>query len=282
MEAFFLPVAHAEGGRFCIHHPSAAGPSARGAVLYLHPFAEEMNKSRRMVALQARALARLGYAVLCIDLHGCGDSAGDLADASWAGWVADALAGAHWLQARHPGLPLTLWGLRTGALLAGAVAAALPAPSRLLLWQPVTAGKQALQQFLRLQTAADLIDGKQQGAAAALRQQLAAGQTVEVAGYRLPAAVAQGLEAATLVPGAGVDSLLWLEVSSRAEPALTPASTLALNKWRAAGVPVQSAAVRGPAFWQTVEIEDAPALIEATTAALVAGLAAEAATGVPA
>lgn len=268
MEAFFLPVDHADGSRFCIHHPPAAGQPLRGVVAYLPPFAEEMNKSRRMVATQARALARRGYAVLCIDLHGCGDSNGDLADASWAGWTADALAAVRWLEARYPAQPLWLWGLRTGALLAGAAAAALDRPSRLLLWQPVTAGKQALQQFLRLQAAADLIEGKQQGAMAALKQQLAAGGSVEVAGYRLPAAVAQGLEAATLQPDARVAELLWLEVTSRAEPALTPASAIALDKWRAAGVPAQGTAVRGPAFWQTVEIEDAPALIDATLAAM--------------
>ena len=41
-------------------------------------WAEEMNKARRMAALQARLLAENGYAVLQIDLHGCGDSSGDL------------------------------------------------------------------------------------------------------------------------------------------------------------------------------------------------------------
>ena len=53
MEPFFLPTT--DGQRLCIHH-SPAGP-ARGAVLYLHPWAEEMNKARRVAALQSRALA---------------------------------------------------------------------------------------------------------------------------------------------------------------------------------------------------------------------------------
>jgi len=53
----------------------------RGAYQYVAPFAEEMNKARRMAALQARAMSAAGYAVLCLDLHGCGDSAGDFADA---------------------------------------------------------------------------------------------------------------------------------------------------------------------------------------------------------
>jgi hypothetical protein len=47
LEVFFLPVE--PGQRFAIFHP-AATPKPRGAVLYAHPFAEEMNKSRRMAA----------------------------------------------------------------------------------------------------------------------------------------------------------------------------------------------------------------------------------------
>lgn len=35
----------------------------KGVVLFLHPFAEEMNKSRRTVAQQARTLAAAGYHV---------------------------------------------------------------------------------------------------------------------------------------------------------------------------------------------------------------------------
>lgn len=47
----------------------------RGSIVYIHPFAEEMNKSRRMAALQARALTLAGFAVLQLDLIGCGDEA---------------------------------------------------------------------------------------------------------------------------------------------------------------------------------------------------------------
>ncbi|MBK8384562.1 MAG: hypothetical protein IPL11_02315 [Candidatus Accumulibacter sp.] len=43
------------------------------------------NKSWRIVPLQARALATAGYAVLQIDLMGCGDSSGDFGDATWGG-----------------------------------------------------------------------------------------------------------------------------------------------------------------------------------------------------
>ena len=49
---------------------------------------------------------------------------------------------------------------------------------------------------------------------------------------------------------------------------MSPASTQAIELWRQAGWQVHSQVVRGPLFWQTTEIEDAPDLIAATLAAL--------------
>ena len=69
------------GDLFALYHPPRRAP--QGGVVYIPPFAEEMNRSRRMAALQARALAESGWGVLTIDPYGCGDSAGDFADARW-------------------------------------------------------------------------------------------------------------------------------------------------------------------------------------------------------
>jgi len=46
-EAIFLPAEH--GYRFCLYTP-ASGNCEKAALIYLHPFAEELNKTRRMVA----------------------------------------------------------------------------------------------------------------------------------------------------------------------------------------------------------------------------------------
>lgn len=138
-------------------------------------------------------------------------------------------------------------------------------PAHLLLWQPPASGKPLLQQFLRLRMAAQLADsgGGGKGVTEALRADLAAGRSVDVAGYVLPAAVALGLEQAQLKPPVENQRLLWLEVSPREPAELLPASTLLLQRWNA-GPQVAATAVNGPAFWQTTEIEDAPALVAAS------------------
>lgn len=266
--------------RFALLHRPAG--RVVGLVVQAPAFAEEMNKSRRMVALQARALCAQGHAVLQLDLLGCGDSDGDLADASWQRWVQDLVAAARWLQdqvGRWTGPeqslpPLTLWGHRAGALLAVEAAAQLPDVKQLLLWQPPASGKPLLQQFLRLAVAAKMLGGRASGGMDELRTRLASGQTVEIAGYHLPANVALGMEAARLAPGhnLAVRRVIWLEVSPRDTPELSPASAAPIASWRQTGCEVLTGAVQGPAFWQTTEIEDAPALIDATLGAMAMAL----------
>ncbi|WP_332292444.1 hydrolase 2, exosortase A system-associated [Aquincola agrisoli] len=264
MQAFFLPAETAAGGqRFALYHPPSGAP--RGAVLFVHAFTEEMNKSRRMAALAARALASSGCGVLQLDLYGCGDSSGEFAEATWSDWLADVQRGARWLQQRHPGMPW-LWGHRAGCLLAAQAAQAMGGGYPLLFWQAPAAGKPLLQQFLRLKLAGSMQGGAARGSTEALRQALQAGRPVDVAGYLLNPALASGLEAAALdalAPPAGTP-VVWLETTAREPAALLPTSAALLERWRGQGCEVAAEAVPGPAFWQTVEIEEAPALVDAT------------------
>ena len=266
-EAFFL--ARAPGSRFCIlHRPANAAP--RGAMLYVHPFAEEMNKTRRMASLGARALAAEGWAVLLIDLAGCGDSTGDFGEASWDAWRGDLRAAWDWLAARFGGAQW-LWGLRAGCLLAGEAAKAMEPKPRLLLWQPVLSGKQHLAQFLRLRLARESLDGAAERAGTqALRAELAAGRALDIAGYSLAPALALGLEAAELDLAGYPAEVKWLEVASGDPPELGPASRAKVSGWIEGGTKVDSLAVSGPAFWQTVEITECSALLDATLSAFAA------------
>lgn len=262
-DAFFLPAAGGEQ-RLCLFHAPAG--VARSKLLYLHPFAEEMNKSRRMAALACRALAEAGHAVLQIDLRGCGDSSADFGDASWADWQTDVRLGLEWLDAHTPAdAPLWLWSLRAGALLA---AADWGRPVHHLFWHPMASGKPALQQFLRLKLAAEMVGGANKGLMEELKSELAAGRPVEIAGYRLGAALASGLEAARLAPCGVPGRVEWLELSTREDAVLTPVSEQTIKGWQDAGWAVRSQIVQGPGFWATSEIELAPALVARTVEVL--------------
>ena len=71
MNAPFHFVPHAEpfffdvdpGTRFCVYHPSGTEVAPRGAILYVHPFADELNLCRRMAATTTGAAAST---MLCV------------------------------------------------------------------------------------------------------------------------------------------------------------------------------------------------------------------------
>lgn len=258
-EVFFREAAG--GGRFCLMTRPAA--AARGALLFVPPFAEELNKSRRMIALAAHEFARNGWTVLQMDLFGCGDSAGDFGDADWHGWLEDVDHGHALLAAESDG-PLVMWTLRAGSLLAADWLEMRGEGLPLLLWQPVTSGKQHLNQFLRLKGASEMLADADAGISVAdLRASLQQGQPVEVAGYLLSPGLAAGLDAAELrLPARAAGPVGVIEVCAGERGVLSPALERLAARWTGDGVPVAMEAVAGPAFWQSAEIETAPALIE--------------------
>jgi exosortase A-associated hydrolase 2 len=271
--------------RFCFFHAPNADTGPRGCVLAVHAFAEEMNKTRAAAADGARALAAAGFAVLQIDLTGCGDSDGEFEDATWAAWLADLADGWEWLQAHCAG-PRWVWGTRLGALLADQfVNTCTPAADGLLLWQPVVNGAQHLGQFLRLKTVSSLLREAASSDAATTpvarvaqpspRADLASGLSIEVAGYRLTPLLADAIEVARL--GAQEPSdirvpsrVRWFEVSSQTSSAISPVAGRVADRWRSAGSDVVVATIVGNAFWQTQEVERCDALVEATVEALCA------------
>lgn len=261
-EASFLSIDGSD--RFCLlHRPPGA---LRGGLVYLHPFAEEMNRSRAAVAHAARAFAANGYAVLQIDLFGCGDSAGDFGEASWSQWKVDAQTAVRLLQERMQ-VPTGLWGLRAGALLAAEVSRELDTPVPLLLWQPVLSGRQHLQQFLRLHLAAEMLEGRAQegrvqGGTDACLAQLNAGLSIEIAGYMLSPALAHGLAGSELCQPAAERGMYCLE----AWPGGTEVSP-ALRRFIEAGT-ASGGVCDDAQCWLSQDIKSCPELTRTSLAVL--------------
>lgn len=260
----------AAGRVFAIYHRPVESGGNEPAILYLPPFAEEMNRSRRMVSLQARALAAAGYGALLLDPYGTGDSEGDFGDARVSSWLSDIACAATWLR-QQGHRSVELWGLRFGALLAAVAMSRDPASfSGLLLWHPVTDGRTLITQFLRIALAASLGERDASISTEALRGRLRDGQSVEAGGYELRPDLATDIDALALgncglSPGSRVH---WFEVGSDPAAPISAMGARAIEQWRNAGVVITAGRVPGPQFWLTAEITVAPALIEVTTDAL--------------
>jgi exosortase A-associated hydrolase 2 len=260
-EAFFLDAGR--GSRFCLFYPAR---SPKRSILYIHPFLEEMNKSRRMAALQSRAFAGAGFPVLQIDLLGCGDSSGDFGEATWEAWLEDVAFAARWLQRRVEG-SIYLWGLRLGATLAVEYVHREPSQvAGLLLWHPVTSGETYLRQILRLQVASASLAGSGARTIEELRRNLERGEPIEIGGYELNPALALSIDRVRLADRAPQGGAVrWWEMVSSADKAIAPASQQVVDTWVRRGVDLVLQKTAGDNFWSTQDIIECSALISATT-----------------
>jgi len=252
----------------------AENPTAT-TLIHVPAFAEEMNRCRAQVARTARALAAQGVNVLIFDPFGTGDSSGEFDDFSFEGLANDLAAVNRWLDQRTSGLR-ALWGLRLGASLA-VRAAALESEryAGLLLWSPIVSGGHFLKQFLRIRVAANFGENSAQKLTVAdLEGRLAAGQDVDVGGYRLTPALAEELKELDLakVTAPPLDWLAWFESRPSADLP-QPKTTAALQQaWGSALARFHAETVVGPAFWSQVEPQPSPEL-ERRTCQLIAELA---------
>jgi exosortase A-associated hydrolase 2 len=249
------------GTRLSLYHPPSPHLPTRGAILYVHPFADELNASRRMASLQSRRFAAMGYAVLQLDLFGCGDSCGDLNMARWDLWKRDLAIARDWLAARCSG-PMHLWGLRLGALLALDFAAGTSVDG-IVLWHPYVNGRTAINQFLRLGLTADP-DGPQ--TTSSLRATLAAKGQIDIAGYELAAPLAQAIDncdaAALVLPPCPVH---WFASTGPAPQRLAASAARLAERWAKGGATLHLHLIEGVPFWSGAS-PLCQALLDATSA----------------
>ena len=172
-----------------------AGPSvATARVLIIPALFEEANRTRRMLVETMRALAAVGIASALPDLPGCNESLAALEHQSLDRWRVAIAAAAASMAATH------VLTLRGGALLAPD---ALPG-SR---FEPI-GGVQVLRPMLRARTVAAREEGRAETMDGLLEQGRSGG--IELAGYRLGAAMVEQLAAAEL-PEASAQTTLTLD-----------------------------------------------------------------------
>lgn len=139
-EAFYFPIEQKQ--LFVIHYP--ANPQAASAlqpelVLMCPPLPQEMMRAHAMLSLLGKQLANLGLDVYRFDYSGTGDSSGCGDEMRLDTWLDEILALIAELKLRHPGMPISLLGLRLGAALA-IQASSKANIAKLILWDPVLDG----------------------------------------------------------------------------------------------------------------------------------------------
>ena len=262
---YFIPAA--EGNLFALYYAPELNEN-KHCIIHIPAFAEEMNKSRRMVAMQSRAFMQQGQSVLVFDLLGTGDSAGEFAEATWQGWLDNIATVIEWLKLQ--GIErFSFWGLRTGVLLALDFLQHSKQPiQQLICWQPVLKGENFIMQFLRLRIAAAMMNSQApQEKTADLKRALLAGESIEVAGYLLnPELVLPMMQ--LQAQKMSLDKLpgcLIFELISDAEATASYACLQWHELLQQSDCELALELVQGSSFWTTQEIAEVLALVELTT-----------------
>ena len=239
-------------------------------MLVLPPFAEELNKSRRMLSLAARALQSAGIEVLLIDLYGTGDSGGDFGDATLAIWRDDLRRGAAWLAERGV-TRLDVLAVRGGALLLDGSRAATGRGSRARRAVATGHERPAADRAVPAAAGRRRHGGERPGGDSPdARALLQSAGSVEVGGYVVSSELVRGLEGITdpLTSAGGWEAWDWLEVSGPGVDKPGVAAQRTIAAMRARGMQVRESVVEGEPFWATPEIAVVPALVDATVGCL--------------
>ena len=163
----------------------AGPPDSAARVLIVPALFEEANRTRRMLAQTMRALEAHGVASVLADLPGVNDSLAPLDKQDLTSWRAAIAAATGHFAVTH------ILSLRGGVLVS---------PTHLPGWQlEPLAGAQVLRPMFRARTVAAREDGRAETMDGLLVEARQAG--IEMAGYRLGAAMVRDIEAAGLVEG---------------------------------------------------------------------------------
>ena len=242
-------------------------------VIFVPPFAEEMNKCRRQVTETARLLAAHGYSTLVIDLYGTGESSGDFCDATWGRWQENIASAFRWASSNNL-VVNALVATRIGCTLAADTLAATGlSVGRSIFLQPIEDGSAFLDQFLRLGAASSILQGKNNENTNSLKQRLQNGETIEIGGYPLSSALAEDINRLKLSDSlcASLGKLWIFEVGRAAGVALSPdrkcIESAALQK----GISTSSDRILGQPYWSSTEIVVDSDLCQTTVDAIVGG-----------
>ncbi len=234
------------------------------AVLFLPPFAEEINKTRHLANKVIQQLATADCNSFMLDNFGTGDSEGDLDQASLDIWREDIHEFIKLLQ-QQGYQNLNVIAIRFGSLqlldLLNNNSLALPL-EQIVLWQPMFDPAKFWQQFVRIKVAEAMASGTKISQKE-LEQQLDNGDNIEIAGYPISPAFYHSLQQMnTSLPARLAEyQLSWFETSQLDTVALPVQKKLQQLQQQ---TKVNFVPLKAEPYWQTTELASADELIAAT------------------
>ena len=249
---------------FLAHYSPKAGNSGK-AVILVPPFAEELNRSKRMYVLCARQLAAVGMDVFCFDFVGTGDSYGEWGTYSWSDWQQNLVNVYQHIQASWSD-DISVITLRLGALIVSeAIVRSQLQFSKCLFWDPVEDGENYTRQLIRLKIAAAMSEDDQAVTTKEVMADIDMHGFLEVGGYCITADLLDSIRQAKLKNE--IDKLInatqlhWMVLKNTGQSNLVAYPTSVPEALRDQ---VNMHMIQDTRFWMQQEVTIAPALLDKT------------------
>ena len=257
-------------GNIFVHAVAPRSAGAGDVVVMLPPLFEELNKSRRMYALQARSFASRGIIAILPDLYGIGDSEGDISTASLQIWHQDLGSVMQWVGESVKPHRIHVFGLRAAALFFEMIDTTVSPVANWVLWSPIERGSRLVRDLFRQALIVARNRGDGSITSKALKERVAAQGYIEISGYRLSADLLVQLENTSVAQSVPAHvGVHWFDVRAGLDPGAGVREPASVGRWRDAGCEVDYRLCEGPPFWQTAEISTVAQLVEETTNAIV-------------
>lgn len=235
----------------------------QAGVVFCGAFGEERKCSHRVLVLLAREMARRGCAVLRFDYGGCGDSEGELRDATIGSFEADIRAAIDFLKAEAAPPAIGLLGLRLGAALAARIAGARDDVKQLVLIQPILDGKAAFAADLKRKMVREMMmKGKSGGKRSDVVKQLEQGEgEVDLDGFVITGAFYRELSEIDVARQVGSFSGSALIVQVAPNDAVRPEIESLRETCEKAGAKATVMPLVEQPFWSRIEFIECGALV---------------------
>lgn len=203
---------------FVRHHARQAEGGTRGSIVLCGTIGAQRERAYRTMVETARLMAARGFEVVRFDYRGIGESGGRFERMCLSDWKRDVEACAALLREDAPGMPMALWGVRAGALLASECFAEGMGDA-LMLCAPMS-GRTMLSDILRRTLVAEMLSrpNAPRTTAEECQEKLKRGELVNVDGYWWSGRLWDDAERHPLVlPGEG-ESRPWRVMDLKGAP----------------------------------------------------------------
>ena len=233
-----------------LHRPV---PDPRAAVLICSPVHGEFARNYRREVLFARRLATEGIAVERFHYLCTGNSDGDCEHLTFDSMVEDSVTCAQHLLREVGEVPLLVVGSRWGSIVAASTAARFP-DAALVLWEPLLETARFFKDAFRNRLIKEKRAGTKDIATGTdLERRLVAGEPVDVVAHRIEVELFRSSVGRTLEGELGPDPRDVFVVQLGTTGTLRPDLARQVERWRNAGLRVDTACIRGQESWWLVD-----------------------------